>query len=120
MKGKQSLSSFKPLSLAQYFAPPEEHTGLFGAVCGYSADTNFMDLAVEQFTGLTYHGREVDGRVSLILMLDRGNPNVKVPAVYHPGRLPNKHQPFKLLHSKIAVLVYKHLNIPDSHHIRVL
>ena len=48
---KKSEATFKPLSLAQHFEPPEEFVGAFGWVCGYSADVGFLDDAVERFTG---------------------------------------------------------------------
>ena len=41
----------KPRSLTQHFEAPEDFTGLFGWVCGYSADVTFMNEALARFTG---------------------------------------------------------------------
>ena len=45
--------NFKPSSLAQLFEPPDQHQGVFGWLCGYSADAGFLEDAVERFSGLT-------------------------------------------------------------------
>ncbi|MHC2664580.1 hypothetical protein ACMA5K_33930 [Bradyrhizobium diazoefficiens] len=101
--------SFKPASLAQLFEPPEGLRGFFGWLCGYSADAGFLENAVERFSGLIGKQRAHQGRVSLALMLDPGNPQIlpaDVPGVLH---LPVKsaQMPFKLLHAKVAVLGFR-------------
>lgn len=45
--------NFKPPSLAQLFEPPEHYQGVFGWVCGYSADSSFLEDVLERFSGLT-------------------------------------------------------------------
>ena len=68
--------SFKPPSLAQLFEPPDQHEGVFGWLCGYSADAGFLEDAVERFSGLTQARRAHEGRVMLAVMLDPGNPQI--------------------------------------------
>lgn len=114
---------FRPLSLVQYFEPPENYTGTFGWICGYSADTDFLNLAMERFTGKTKNIRSRDGLINVILMLDKGNPQISmvhVPGVYHPGRDMDKVQPFRLLHAKLALLYFKSIENPRKSFLRLL
>jgi hypothetical protein len=101
--------NFKPSSLAQLFEPPDEHQGVFGWLCGYSADAGFLEDAVERFSGLTQAQRAHQGRVMLAVMLDPGNPQIlptEVPGVLHlPFKLPEL--PFLLLHAKVAILGFQ-------------
>lgn len=101
--------SFRPSSLAQLFEPPDEHQGVFGWVCGYSADAGFFEDAVERFSGLTQAQRAHQGRVMLAVMLDPGNPQIapaEVPGMLHlPLKSPEL--PFLLLHAKVAVLGFQ-------------
>ncbi|MGR4928183.1 hypothetical protein ACIPUD_15540 [Bradyrhizobium sp. CAR08] len=101
--------NFKPCSLAQLFDPPDDYQGIFGWICGYSADAGFLEDAAERFSGLTKAQREHQGRILLAVMLDPGNPQIlpsEVPAVLH---LPIKSSPlpFLLLHAKVAVLGFQ-------------
>lgn len=102
--------TFKPPSLAQLFEPPEEHQGVFGWLCGYSADARFLEDAVERFSRLSQAQRAHQGRVLLALMLDPGNPQIlpsEVPGVLHlPVR--SAPLPFPLLHAKVAILGFRH------------
>jgi hypothetical protein len=67
--------SFRPSSLAQIFEPPDEHQGVFGWLCGYSADAGFLEDAVERFSGLTQAQRAHQGRVMLAAVLRSGKPS---------------------------------------------
>jgi hypothetical protein len=104
--------SYTPRSLAQLFAPPDEYRGIFGWVCGYSADAGFMENAVERFSGLTQAQRAHQGRIMLALLLDPGNPQLlptEVPGVLHlPATSPGL--PFLLLHAKVAILGFQRQN----------
>ncbi len=101
--------SYKPLSLAQYFEAPDEFVGCFGWICGYSADSGFLNDAAERFTRRTDNQRAYEGRISIALMLDPSNPQIlpiEVPGVLH---LPIKERaPFRLLHAKVAILGFRH------------
>lgn len=102
-------SGFNPKSLAQHFEAPDGHTGCFGWICGYSADSGFLEDAVERFSRRTQAQRAFEGRIAMAIMLDPSNPQIlatEVPGVLH---LPiAKPTPFKLLHAKIAVLGFRH------------
>ncbi len=101
--------SFKPASLAQLFDPPEQYQGVFGWLCGYAADADFLEDALERFSGLTRARRAHQGRILLAVMLDPGNPQIapaEAPGALH---LPVKRTnlPFVLLHAKVAVLGFQ-------------
>src|SRR5687768_11642540 len=118
----KDTETFTPLSLAQHFEPPEEYTGVFGWVCGYSADSQFMENAAGRFTRQTPGQRAFVGRIALALMLDPGNPQITpidVPGVLH---LPIKAdaKPFCLLHAKVAILGFRHSAKPRPWHVRLL
>lgn len=101
--------NFKPPSLAQLFEPPEHYQGVFGWVCGYSADASFLEDVLERFSGLTQAQRAYQGQILLAVMLDPGNPQIapaEAPGAVH---LPMKvtKPPFALLHAKIAVIGFQ-------------
>lgn len=101
---------FSPLSLSQHFTAPDGFTGAFGWVCGYSADAEFMDIAVERFSGLTRGARTAAGRLYLALMLDPGNRQitpVSAPGVMHIAALKSQ-GPYRLMHAKVALLGFRH------------
>jgi len=102
--------AFSPQSLSHYFTAPDDFTGAFGWMCGYSADAEFMDLAAERFTGLTHGARSAAGRLYLALMLDSGNRQitpVAAPGVMHIAAL-GRVGPYRLMHAKVALLGYRH------------
>src|ERR1700760_3639772 len=101
--------NFKPCSLAQLFDPPDDYQGVFGWICGYSADAGFLEDAAERFSGLTKAQREHQGQISLSLMLDPGNPQIFPSEVSGFLHLPVKSAPlpFQLLHAKVAVLGFE-------------
>ena len=110
--------SFKPSSLAQLFEH-NKYQGMFGWLCGYSADVGFLEDAVERFSGLTRAQRAHQGKIMLAVMLDPGNPQIlpaQVPGVLHlPAKSPKL--PFLLLHAKVAVLGFRNR---DEFFIRVI
>lgn len=108
----QPTNNKKPSSLTQCFDPPsDEFIGLFGWVCGYSADAEFMNLAAERFTRQTQGQRAHGGKAALALLLDPGNPHLKfrdVPSVVHLAINNLAKKPFVLLHAKVAILGFRH------------
>lgn len=94
-------------SLLNFFDAPDDYDGLFGWICGYSADALFLDEAAERFTRRTHAQRAKAGEISLGLILDphyEALSLLDVPGVAH---LPLRHvneQPFKLMHAKVALL----------------
>jgi hypothetical protein len=113
--------AFKPLSLAQHFEAPDDFVGCFGWICGYSADTVFLDDAVERFTRRMHAQRAHEGRIALALMLDPSNAQItpkEVPGAIHlPLRgLP----PFRLLHAKLALLGFRHTSDARQWRVRLI
>ena len=95
-------------SLSSYFEPPDSFTGRFGWLCGYSADSTFLNAALDRFTGQTQAIRESQGQVYLTMMLDSSNQQVtpsQVPGLLHLGMLATS-KPFAMLHAKIALLLF--------------
>lgn len=113
--------TFKPPSLAQHFEAPDDFIGCFGWMCGYSADSGFLDDAVERFTRRRDAQRAYEGRIAIALMLDPSNPQItpmEVPAVLH---LPmNDVPPFRLLHAKVALLGFRHLSDARQWRLRLI
>lgn len=103
----------KPRSLTQHFEGPEDFCGHFGWVCGYSADTAFMNEALARFTGQSEGQRAQAGQTALALMLDPGNPQIsftQTPGLAHLPFLPVQcpaGKPFVLMHAKVALLGFK-------------
>ncbi len=115
--------ALRPPSLAQHFDSPEDYTGKFGWLCGYSADALFLDEAAERFTRLTRSQRAHQGRIALALLLDPRNPPLSlkdVPGVAHLPFKDNVKMPFRLLHAKVALLGFQHQEDPSQWRLRLL
>ena len=113
----------KPPSLAQHFGGPDGYLGCFGWVCGYSADADFMNDAVERFTQSSQHRRASDGRAALALFLDPGNPELSftnVPGVLHIPFKDIANKPFALLHAKVALLGFRQVSDASQWLLRLL
>lgn len=113
---------FKPPSLAQHFEAPDDFVGCFGWLCGYSADSGFLNDAVERFTRRTKPLRAGDGSIAMALMLNPHNEQISlvdVPGVLH---LPLKTvpAPFLLLHAKVALLGFRHEPDPKRWRLRLI
>lgn len=115
--------TFRPPSLAQHFDAPEDYTGHFGWLCGYSADALFLDDAAERFTRLTRSQRAHQGRIALAVLLDPGNPPVSLldaPGVAHLPIIELANKPFRLLHAKVALLGFRHQENHSRWQLRLL
>jgi hypothetical protein len=118
-----SRKGFSRPSLTQHFDAPALYRGSFGWICGFSADAKFLNDAAERFTRATTAQRAYEGRVSLALMLDPGNPQISmmdVPGVAHLGMLPATEKPFQLLHAKVALLGFRHEEDADQWLLRLI
>ncbi|MDX9987302.1 hypothetical protein [Thiothrix unzii] len=103
------MSKFSPPSLVHHFEPPENFIGTFGWLCGYSADSDFLNNALERFSRQTNAQRAYSGRIVLAILLDAGNPQISMTAAPGLLHLPiRKNPPFKLLHAKVAILGFQH------------
>lgn len=108
-------NSFSPNSLLIYFKPPEGFTALFGCLCGYTADIDFLKKASEVFSG------GVPKTVQLLLMLDKRQKQIRrieVPAVYAP-QTKQSDVPFYIMHAKLALLIFRNRD-SDNYCIRLL
>ncbi|MBQ7607237.1 MAG: hypothetical protein IJU76_04640 [Desulfovibrionaceae bacterium] len=95
------------LSLLDYFDPPEGYTGYFGLVCGYDAQESCAENMVRHFAdqGL-YQGSQV-----LAFMIDRGSSFRSCPEKGWLRLYPRElERPFKILHAKVALLVFRDLS----------
>jgi len=110
-------------SLLHHFDAPNEYRGTVGWLCGYSADATFLNDAAERFTRATAAQRSHDGRVSLALMLDAGNPQISMidaPGVAHLAMLSVAEKSFRLLHAKVALLGFRHKDKPHRWLLRLV
>lgn len=113
----------KPLSLLQHFDAPEQYCGLFGWVCGYSADALFMDMALERFSRLTHGQRASNGCPLMALMLDPDHPPISMldaPGLAHLPWPAKQERPFRLQHAKVAVLGFRHETQADCWKVRLI
>lgn len=113
--------TFRPLSLAQLFEAPENFIGCFGWLSGYSADTGFLDDAVERFTRRVHAQRAYEGRIVIAAMLDPSNAQLapkEIPGVMHLPLIGAA--PFRLLHAKVALLGFRHMSDLEQWRLRLL
>ena len=93
-------------SLLRLFEPPEDFDGLFGWVCGFSADAGFLDAAAERFTRNPGTVRARNGQLVLGIMLDPFHEPISVVDVPGVADLPQRSSPgdaFRLMHAKVAI-----------------
>lgn len=96
-----------PLSLLNYFEPPEGFRGYFGLICGYDADDICMEAIAERFSSLTASRRSVQGYPFLALMLDAHSAFEGVPGVLRIPLKFKKKPPYRLLHAKVGLLLFQ-------------
>lgn len=92
-------------SLLNLFAAPGNRKGVFGLVCGLSADEQFMNSALDSFTGRSKPQRLYFGDISLALFYDIHNkPLQGVPGLYNPSPGGNMPEKIACMHAKVALL----------------
>lgn len=99
-----------PFSLL--FEPPPDHSGVAGLLCGYAADVPFLNVAMERFTRKTTPQRGAEGKLRIGAMLDPTRSQIlpdEVPGLLHIP-LRDRRPPFILLHAKVAILMYRHVD----------
>ena len=99
-------------TLLDTFVPPEGMVGHSAALIAMTGAEDFLEDAMQQFTGLRPRQRAELGNVFVYLMLD-GNASSSRKEVFPPGRIPGLHefQPRavdagSLLHAKVALLAF--------------
>jgi hypothetical protein len=97
-------------TLLDIFLPPEGMVGHSAALVAMTGAQDFLEDAVQRFTGLRPQQRSELGKVLVYLMLD-GHTSSSRQEVFPPGRIPALHEfqpravdPGSLLHAKVALL----------------
>ena len=99
-------------TLLDIFGPPEGMVGHSAALVAMTGAEDFLEDAVQRFTGLRPRQRAEMGNVLAYLMLD-GHASPSRQEVFPPGRIPSLHEfqprlvdPGSLLHAKVALLAF--------------
>jgi len=99
-------------TLLDVFVPPEGMVGHSAALIAMTGAEDFLEDAMQRFTGLRPRQRAELGNVLAYLMLD-GHASSSRKSVFPPGRIPGLHeiQPRtvdagSLLHAKVALLAF--------------
>jgi hypothetical protein len=99
-------------TLLDIFLPPEGMVGHSAALIAMTGAEDFLEDAMQQFTGLRPRQRAELGNVLVYLMVDRHASSSR-KEVFPPGRIPGLHelQPRavdagSLLHAKVALLAF--------------
>lgn len=99
-------------TLLDIFVPPEGMVGHSAALVAMTGAEDFLEDAVQRFTGLRPRQRAELGNVLVYLMLD-GHASSSRQEVFPPGRIPGLHEfqprevtPGSLLHAKVALLAF--------------
>lgn len=116
------MSNPLPLSLSAYFVPPTDCIGEFGLLTGYSADTHFFNDALDKFTQTIKSQRAYEGSGYLAMMLDPSHHQISAvdcPGLVHLAAKSNTEKKFRLLHAKVALLLFKN-KLTEQKIIRVI
>jgi hypothetical protein len=112
-------------TLLDIFAPPEGMVGHSAVLVAMTAEADFLDAAVQRFTGLRARQRSELGQVLVYLMLD-GHASGTRKTVLPPGRVPGLHEfqprivdPASLLHAKLALLSFATKRFGHPIHVRL-
>ncbi|WP_375757349.1 hypothetical protein [Corallococcus exercitus] len=99
-------------TLLDVFVPPEGMVGHSASLVAMTGAEDFLEDAVQRFTGLRARQRAELGNVLVYLMLD-GHSSSSRQEVFPPGRIPGLHEfqprsvdPGSLLHAKVALLAF--------------
>jgi hypothetical protein len=99
-------------TLLDIFVPPNGMVGHSAVLVAMTGAEDFLEDAVQRFTGLRPRQRAELGNVLVYLMLD-GHASSSRKEVFPPGRIPGLHEfqprsvdPGSLLHAKVALLAF--------------
>lgn len=112
-------------TLLDLFVPPEGMVGHSAALVAMTGAEDFLEDAMQRFTGLRPRQRAELGHVLVYLMLDaRSSPSRK--EVFPPGRIPGLHEFHPrtvdrsvLLHAKVALLAFAPNRTGPPRHLRL-
>lgn len=112
-------------TLLDVFVPPDGMVGHSAALVAMTGAEDFLEAAVQRFTGLRPRQRAELGNVLVYLMLD-GHASASRPSVLPPGRIPGLHElyprsigPGSLLHAKLALLAFAASRTGGPCHLRL-
>lgn len=112
-------------TLLDVFAPPERMVGHSAALVAMTGTEDFLEDAVQRFTGLRPRQRAELGAVLVYLMLD-GHASPSRAGVFPPGRIAGLHEfqpravdPGSLLHAKVALLAFAASRTGAPTHLRL-
>lgn len=114
-----------PDTLLDVFSPPEGLVGHSAALVAMTGTEDFLEDAMQRFTGLRPRQRAELGVVLAYLMLD-AHASPSRAEVLPPGRVPGLHelqpravQPGSLLHAKLALLAFAPTRFGAPAHLRL-
>jgi hypothetical protein len=112
-------------TLLDIFVPPEGMVGHSAALVAMTGAEDFLEEAMQRFTGLRTRQRAELGNVLVYLMLD-GHASSSRQKVFPPGRIPGLHEfqprtvdPRSLLHAKVALLAFAQNRTGAPVHLRL-
>lgn len=112
-------------TLLDTFVPPEGMVGHSAALIAMTGAEDFLEDAMQRFTGLRPRQRAELGNVLVYLMLD-GHASSSRKEVFPPGRIPGLHEfqpravdPGSLLHAKVALLAFAPNRTGAPIHLRI-
>lgn len=112
-------------TLLDIFRPPEGLVGHSAALVAMTGATDFLEDAVQRFTGLRPRQRAELGNVLVYLMLD-GHASSSRQEVFPPGRIPGLHEfhprevmASSLMHAKVALLAFAETRTGTPTHLRL-
>jgi hypothetical protein len=112
-------------TLLDIFVPPEGMVGYSAALVAMTGAEDFLEDAMQRFTGLRARQRAELGNVLVYLMLD-GHSSPSRQEVFPPGRIPGlyefqprKVEPGSLLHAKVALLAFASNRTSAPIHLRL-
>ena len=112
-------------TLLDVFVPPEGMVGHSAVLVAMTGAEDFLEAAVQRFSGLRPRQRAMIGNVLVYLMLD-GHASASRQSVLPPGRIPGLHEfqpragdPTSLLHAKLALLAFTPNRTAEPIHLRL-
>lgn len=112
-------------TLLGVFVPPDGMVGHSAALVAMTGAEDFLEEAMQRFTGLKPRQRQELGTVWTILMLD-GHLSPTRTEVFPPGRIPGLYEmqprsgsPSSLLHAKVALLAFSATRTSEPSHLRL-
>ena len=114
-----------PETLLDVFVPPEGMVGHSAGLVAMTGAEDFLEDALQRFTGLRPRQRAELGNALVFLMLD-GHSSPSRQDVFPPGRIPGLHEfyprsvdPGSLLHAKVVLLAFAPNRTGAPIHIRL-